>query len=72
MTAIGSLLSYTPLGLSLLLGVVWAIRLEGRVNMETQRVDDLKELINARFDGVSDRLLRIENALNGSIRKYNS
>lgn len=50
-----------------LVGLTWAIRLEGKVNVQEQRVSDLKELINSRFDGTDARLQRIERTLNGSL-----
>lgn len=49
-------------------GVIWGVRLEGKVNLQDQRTTDLKELINARFDGTDQRLGRIEKALNGNLR----
>ena len=45
--------------------IVWALRLEGRINTADQKYLDLKELINTKFDSVSDRLERIERSLNG-------
>lgn len=60
--------------------LVWGLRLEGRVNTSEQRFEDLKELIEAKFDGLDEkqkvihenadnRLARIERALNGHLRK---
>lgn len=55
-------------------GIVWGVRLEGRsdANKELvgQRFADLKELIDAKFDGVDQRLHRIERALNGSLHRH--
>lgn len=48
---------------------VWSIRLEGRVNAQEQRYDDLKELINARFDASDNRLTRIEHSMNGFLHR---
>lgn len=57
--------------------VVWALRLEGRVNTGEQRFNDLKELINTKFDGVnekfeaqSSRFDRIENAIISHSKSY--
>ena len=51
-------------------GVVWAVRLEGRVNTAIQRHEDLKELINTKFDAIEQRLDRIERALNGALHPH--
>ena len=63
--------------------IVWGIRQEGRITVasevlrqrlsdndkyQTQRVDALKELINTKFDGIDDRLERMERAMNGYLR----
>jgi len=48
--------------------VVWGIRQEGRIHLQEQRVTDLKELINTRFDMTEQRLERIEKCLNGMLR----
>lgn len=57
------------LGTTLVGTIVWAIRLEAKVNtqerLQTQKHQDLKELINVRFDAIGNRLDRIEKALNG-------
>ena len=65
------------------LAIVWGIRQEGRITVasevlrqrlsdndkyQTQRVDALKELINTKFDGIDDRLERMERAMNGYLR----
>lgn len=49
--------------------LVWAIRLEGRVNMSDQKDLALKELIDSKFDAINDRLDRIDRSLNGHLRK---
>jgi hypothetical protein len=49
-------------------GLIWALRLEGKVNLQEQRSTDLKELINERFDHTDERLSRIERSLNGYLR----
>jgi hypothetical protein len=49
-------------------GIIWGVRLEGKVNLGDQRVTDLKELINQRFDSTDERLKRIERSLNGHLR----
>ena len=51
-------------------GIIWGVRLEGKVNLQDQRTTDLKELINQRFDGTDERLKRIERALNGSLFRH--
>lgn len=51
-----------------IVGIVWGVRLEGKVNLQEQRTTDLKELINTRFDSTDERLKRIERAMNGSLR----
>jgi hypothetical protein len=56
------------LGASWVIGVVvWAFRLEGRINTNEQRHLDLKELINTRFDALDRRLERVERTLNGKL-----
>lgn len=48
---------------------VWGIRQEGRISQTNQRIDDLKELINSRFDSSDQRLSRIESSMNGFLHK---
>ena len=48
--------------------VVWSVRQEGRINTQKQRIEDLKELINVRFDNSDERLERIERCLNGRLK----
>lgn len=60
---------YYYLATSLVGVIVWAIRLEGRVNTSDQKHSDLKELINAKFEGLDKRLERMERILNGSTYK---
>ena len=48
--------------------VVWGVRQEGRINVQEQRIADLKELINTRFDASDNRLDRIELCLNGRLK----
>lgn len=50
----------------------WAIRLESRLSVQTALHTALIDLINSRHDEVDRRLTRIENALNGAMKKYNS
>lgn len=68
------------LGGAIIGAVVFGVRQEGKINQQTQRVDDLKELINERFDGLAQvtlvskegldrRLDRIEKSLNGHLIK---
>ena len=53
----------------LLAAIVAAVRLEGRVNTEAQKQVDLKELINTKLESIDRRLGRIEQAMNGALRK---
>ena len=53
-----------------LLGVIgWAFQLNSRVSVLEQQHVDLKELITEKFDAVTDRLERIEDALNGALKR---
>lgn len=56
-----SLISVAALG--------WAFSLAERMSVVETEYDGLKELINARFDGVDQRLKRIEQSMNGHLRK---
>ena len=49
--------------------IVWSVRQEGKIKLQDQKIVDLKELINARFDASDTRLERIERSLNGSLRR---
>jgi hypothetical protein len=61
-TILGTILGF----LGTLVGtVVWAIRLEGRVNAAEVRATDLKELIESKFDDLDTRLDRMERSMNG-------
>jgi len=51
--------SYIPAVAAIVTGIVWAVRLEGRVNSADQRFKDLKEDI----DYIRER---IDRALNGN------
>jgi len=53
-------LQYVPLVSLLILGIVWAVRLEGKINVQQQVLTDLKELISTRLD-------RIEHYFNGKL-----
>lgn len=64
---------------SVLLGVVWGVRQEGRIStldlkvdanekLQIVKSDGLEKLINERFDDQSERLNRIERAMNGYLR----
>jgi hypothetical protein len=49
---------YLAAGITVLAGVAWALRLEGRVNTTTDRFNDLKEdveYIRERIDKALDR-----------------
>lgn len=59
-------------------GIIWAVRLEGRVNTEVverenldKRQEDFKELVNTKLDlmneAVCARLDRIERSMNGHL-----
>ncbi len=60
---------YAFLGSTILGIVTWAFRVEGKLNLQSQKHDDLKdhlrELLDAKFDAVAIRLERIERSLNG-------
>ena len=60
---------YIYISTVLLGSIIYAIRLEGRVNTEAQKQIDLKELINTKLDSIDQRLGRIEQAMNGALRK---
>jgi hypothetical protein len=56
----------------------WAFTINSKVNVQGKEIEaneklgvvrqaDLKELINEKFDGVNDRLARIERAMNGKL-----
>lgn len=49
--------------------VVWAVRLEGRVNGLHLMQDGLKELLSSRFDEIDSRLDRIERSMNGHLHR---
>ena len=56
--------------LTLMVGsLAWLFRLESRVAVVDQKHQDLKDLINERFDSTNYRLERIEKALNGFLHK---
>lgn len=57
---------YLWLGMSVCGVLVWALRLEGRVNLADQKYVDLLRLIDSKFDAVNDRLDRIDRSVNGS------
>lgn len=44
------------------------VELDKRLALLEQSIDDLKELINARFDSGDQRLERIERSMNGFLR----
>jgi len=47
----------------------WVTNIQSRVSVLEQQHDDLKELINSRFDSSDSRLGRIERSLNGNLAK---
>ena len=55
------------LGVSVIVigAVVWAVRVEGRVNTLESMHNDLKELFDSKLDDIKDRLVRIEKSING-------
>jgi len=58
---------------SLIGGIFWGGRLEGRVNGVEQRHEDLKDylqdILDAKFAGMVSRLERIERSVNGHAHK---
>src|SRR3972149_1343670 len=58
---------------SLIGGIFWGGRLEGRVNSVEQRHEDLKDylqdILDAKFAGMVSRLERIERSVNGHAHK---
>ena len=60
---------WTVFGTTLLGVIIWALRLEGRVNEQDIKHASLKELIETKFDNMDDRLERIERALNGALKR---
>lgn len=56
-----------------LTGIIWGVRLEGRVNAAEAHdhavKEHLKELLDVKFDSLTTRLERIERALNGSLHR---
>lgn len=50
-------------------GIVWLVRLEGKVALGDQHTRYLEQLINSRFDSSDQRMARIEKALNGAFIK---
>ena len=59
----------TFLGVLMLAITGWAFHLQSKVNVQSQTIEDLKELIIMRFDASDNRLTRIEAALNGSLKR---
>lgn len=53
------------LGTALFGALGWAVQLSNRVSVVEAEHEGLKELIEAKFDGVYQRLDRIEWAMNG-------
>lgn len=48
----------------------WAFNLAQRLSVIETEYDGLKDLINVQFDGVNQRLGRIETAMNGSLKGH--
>jgi hypothetical protein len=69
---------YITIGLTVVGVIVWGIRLEGRVNtlqaLREQSSADLEKLLDVKFQGIVERLTRIENkqdrAANGNGKAY--
>ena len=62
--------TFVTFALACLSGIVWAIRLEGKVNEHDQLFEERKAQANTRaeadatrFDDLKDHLIRIENKL---------
>lgn len=54
---------------AVVLGIIpWSFNIKSRVDLQGQQIIDLKELINVQLNGISQRLDRIEKALNGALR----
>lgn len=47
-------------------GIVWAVRIEGRVTTHDRIFEEREKQQAARFDDLQDRLIRIENKLDRS------
>lgn len=50
-----------------LAGLIWGVRLEGRVNAHDQLFEERKQLANERHEDVKDRLERIEQKLDRAL-----
>lgn len=48
----------------------WVLQLGNRITILETQQPDLKELINSQFDDVSQRLDRIERAMNGALKGH--
>ncbi len=57
------------MGTAFLAVLGWAIQLSGEVKVIKAEHDGLKELIESKFDGVNQRLDRIEKAMNGHFKE---
>ena len=53
------------IGVILIGAIVWAVRVEGRVNTLESMHNDLKELFDSKLNDIKDRLVRIEKSING-------
>lgn len=63
------MMELVSLGVVCVAGVVWAVRLEGRVNVQDQKFIDIEKLINFRFDSL-EKL--IESKLKGKVNVIQS
>ncbi len=57
------------LGTALIAAFGWAVQLSGRVSSLETENEGLKELIVEKFNGVYQRLDRIERGMNGHLRE---
>ena len=65
-------LSLVPTGLAALTGVVWLIRLEGRVADHDMLFREREKLTDERHDELKERLTRIEVKLDQLPRRLNN
>lgn len=58
------------IGSACLVIIGWAFKINSQVAVLEQRDEDIKELLESRFDDVDSRLERIERAMNGALRGH--
>ena len=57
------MIDYAVLGVAIFGGVVWAVRLEGRVVTQEQLAEDHEQYTQERHQDLKERLQRIEHKL---------